>query len=242
MAYDTAYMKKRLEKQHDIEGLKEFLNNFEKERLNWKKYINEILLPIDTSYEKIAQKIGFSKGSVRKWCVDGELLQNRESFIKLSFALNMNLEQTNQLLSVYGHYSELYAKDVNDVITIYVIRKRQDNFENERYNYQSLQYWYEKYKERLCEYRHKINKFYYRDISTRGLYEKVKLIKEDEEFEEFIDNNRLIFMSSYSGLVNYLELFIKLRTQELGVKSFHKLVEKLNMNARYEKILDLLGN
>lgn len=240
MAYDTAYMKRRLEKQHSIEGLREFLNNFEEERLNWKKYINEILLPIDTSYEKIAQKIGFSKGSVRKWCVDGELPQNREAFIKLSFALNMNLEQTNKLLSVYGHYSELYAKDVNDVITIYIIRKRQDNFENVRYNYQSLQYWYKKYKEKLCEYQYKTNKFYYRDISTKGFYEKIKLIKEDEEFEEFIDNNRLIFMSTYSGLVDYLELFIKLRMKELEVKSFHKLVKKLNMNARYERILSNL--
>lgn len=240
MFYNTTYMQKELEKQENIVGMKAFLNNFEKERINWKKYISEQLLPIDTSYEKIAKKIGFSKGTVRKWCVDGELPQNRESFIKLSFALCMDLPQTNRLLSVYGHYSELYAKDINDVITIYIIKKRQSDFENERYNYQSLQYWYEKYKEKMCKYRRKINDAYYNDISTRGFYEKIKLIKEDEEFEEFIDNNQLIFISTYSGLIDYLDSFIQIRMKELEARSFHGLVELLGMDARYERILSNL--
>lgn len=240
MYYDTNYMQRTLEKQSSIEDLKAFLSNFERERISWKNYINEILLPIDTSYEKIAKRIGFSKGSVRKWCVDGELPQNREAFIKLSFALNMNLEQTNILLSVYGHYSELYAKDVNDIITIYIIKKRQDDFENERYNYESLQYWYKKYKEKMQKYRHEINEFYYKDISTRGFYEKIKLIKEDAEFEDFIDNNQLIFTSTYSGLIGYLESFIELRMKELETTSFHGLVKKLNINARYERMLSNL--
>ena len=51
---------------------------------------------------------------------------------------------------------------------------------------------------------------------------------------------RSIFTSTYSGLIGYLESFIELRMKELEVTSFHGLVKKLHINARYERMLSNL--
>lgn len=103
----------------------------------------------------------------------------------------MNIEETNELLTKYGKYSELYVKDLYDAITIYVINQRTENWDDENYNYDSLKRWNEKFKEILEQ--HRVNPKYYNDPKTIGIYDEVKQIKDDIAFETFVLENKEIF-------------------------------------------------
>ena len=80
------------------EELLDFLHYYESKQRNWKEFMQEQLFDLELSYEKFGKRCGFSKNTIRSWCVDGVLPRSREHFIKLGFGLDMNEEQLNRLL------------------------------------------------------------------------------------------------------------------------------------------------
>ena len=122
----------------DIYEILEFIKNNNSDFIDWKKYICNIVQIMGFSYEGLAKKCGFSKNTVRNWCTKGYLPQNRNAFIKLGFGLCMDVDEINSMLTKYGHYSELYPKDIHDAICIYVISKHIKEPDNVDYQYDSL--------------------------------------------------------------------------------------------------------
>lgn len=223
-----------------------FLENYKDVYIDWKKYINSVLDTKSDSFNKISERIGFSKNTLRKWCMNGEMPQNRDAFIKLAFGLSLSIDGTNELLSKYGGYSVLYAKDINDAIVIYILSRHNAEPDNINYNFDSLKKWRLKY-ETLAQKRNIDDSMIY-NRETIGFYNELKCIKEEDEFEKFIKLNQLVFFSSYSKLLKYIEEFISIRISEEellndGEKySFHKLMHGRKNGAKLEKMMSKLKN
>lgn len=232
-----------------IDYIKDNRNSF----ISWKNYINYLLESNGGKYTRFADKIGFSKNTVKKWCVEGKKPQNRDAFIKIAFGLNMNLEQTNHLLQKYGSYSRLYPKDLYDAIIIYVIQKRQGDFDNPSYSYDSIKKWNEK----LADIRREVHEKYKENqlkllngktFSTVMAHQNIVSIKDDLDFENYILQNKEVFFNSYRKLIRFIDDFIKIRADEYGLVhdkdeeafSLHALVKKKGLGDSLEVALSQL--
>lgn len=83
---------------------------------------------------------------------------------------------------------------------------------------------------------------------TIGLYNELKCIREEDEFEKFIKLNQLVFFSPYSKLLKYIEEFISIRISEEELLSdgerysFHKLMYGRKNGVKLEKMMSKLKN
>lgn len=253
MSSTTQYVRMDLVDNGSLGSVIEYIKNNRNNFLSWKNYINYLLESNGGKYSRFADKIGFSKNTVKKWCVEGKKPQNRDSFIKIAFGLNMNLEQTNHLLKKYGSYSQLYPKDLYDAIIIYVIQKRQGDFENPIYSYDSIKKWNEK----LAEIRAEVRKKYKENqmkllngktLSTIIAYQNITSLKDDADFERYILDNKDIFFNSYNKLIRFIDDFIKIRADEYRQIhdkdeepfSLHALVKKKGLSDSLEVALSQL--
>lgn len=249
MGIDTVYAKNEVLAQKSGEDLLDYIKNNDEIFINWKKYIIHCMEMLGLTYAKFASMTGFSKNTIKSWCTEGTLPKNRDMFIKLAFGLNLDIEHTNELLTKYGKYSELYAKDLYDAIVIYVLNKRKNDLENPRYQYDALKYWFNKFEDirstRLVD-----SKFNLQTM-TVGVYNSIISIDRDGDFEKYIYDNKDIFFSTYSELVEFIDEFIKIRKSELEDEnddnpenkySWHRIAKERNLDQSFEKMLSELRN
>lgn len=247
MSMDTIYVKQDVLSQNSAKDLIAYINSNEELFVDWKRYINRCVEMRGCSYERFAKAAGFSKNTIRSWCVDGIAPKNRDMFIKLAFGLELDVDGTNKLLTHYGKYSGLYARDIYDAITIYVINRRCADRGNDNYSFGSLRKWFEKFRDIRTE--RSIDGGYMNRAKTIGVYEKIVGIEDDREFEDFILNNKEIFLSAYDKLYEFISDFIDIRRSELedeadesaeGKYSWHRFIKEKNLDASFEKMLSEL--
>ena len=240
----TIYVENNIYHKDSISDLIEYIKQEKDSFLNWQFYINQQLQLRGCSYEKFGKMVGFSKNTIKSWCCNGTMPRSRDMFIRLAFGLKMNVEETNELLTKYGKYSALYAKDLYDAITIYVINRRVGNWDDERYCYCSLEKWNNKFKEIFTA--HQVNPKYYYDPKTIGVYNDISGITDDSAFEEYILANKEIFFSSYSSLICFIDDFIQIRLSEKkddideAKYSWHKYVTEKGLDSSFEIMLSRL--
>ena len=218
------------------EELLDFLHYYESKQRNWKEFMQEQLFDLELSYEKFGKRCGFSKNTIRSWCVDGVLPRSREHFIKLGFGLDMNEEQLNRLLQDYGGYASLYAKDVYDAICIYVIRQRKEHPGDEAYSYPALVHYRERY-EAMCQ-GHSFDQEYRDRVTTGVMHEKLLLIADEWEFDAFMTEHMDIFRGTHSKLIDYMENYIKMRGgaryEGEEAQSLHQLARRFEKPQGFE--------
>ena len=248
MGYDTFYIEGNILDMANEQDVVEFIKGNEERFISWKSYINQRVF-MRGSYEKFADKTGFSKNTIKSWCKEGIMPKSRDMFIKLAFGLGMDVNQTNELLTKYGHYSELYAKDLYDAITIYIINRRMSDINNEQYSYDKLSQWFEKYKE-ICAGHIVDNKNYDSEkYKTIGVVKTLNEIKADHDFEKFIYEHKDIFLTTNSQLLLFLEQFINMRIMDLNREtdaegknkySWHKIVIESGLDQSFDKMVSEL--
>lgn len=253
MSNTTQYVRMDLVDNGSLGSVIDYIKDNRNSFISWKNYINYLLESNGGKYTRFADKIGFSKNTVKKWCVEGKKPQNRDAFIKIAFGLNMNLEQTNHLLQKYGSYSRLYPKDLYDAIIIYVIQKRQGDFDNPSYSYDSIKKWNEK----LADIRREVHEKYKENqlkllngktLSTVMAHQNIVSINDDSDFENYILQNKEVFFNSYRKLIRFIDDFIKIRANEYEqihdrdeeAFSLHALVKKKGLGDSLEVALSQL--
>lgn len=240
----TVYIEKNIYHKESLADLLDYIKQEKDSFLNWQCYINEQLQLKGCSYEKFGKMVGFSKNTIKSWCCNGIMPRSRDMFIKLAFGLKMNVEETDELLTKYGKYSALYAKDLYDAIIIYVINKRVGNWEDENYNYDSLKKWNIKFEEIFKS--HRVNHKYYFDPKTIGVFNDISGITDDSAFEEYILSNKELFFSSYSSLICFIDDFVQIRLSEKSddmdkvTYSWHKYVTEKGLDSSFEIMLSRL--
>lgn len=249
----TIYVRQRIEKNESFTAVLEYIRYHSDSFISWKKYINHLVEINGGKYTRFAQKVGVSKNTVKKWCIEGKKPQNRDDFIKIAFGLNMNLDETNTLLQKYGSYAELYPKDLYDAIILYLINRRQGDFDNPMYSYASIEQW----NDRLADIREEIirsqkqrmEKLSQRHtVHTTMAYREIKAINDDKDFEAYILRNKPVFFCTYDKLIRFIDEFMDiqkkkhamLHDQDEPQYSLHAKVQQMGLNKTLENAVSLL--
>ena len=253
MGSSTVYVRKDIEQNSSLAMLLEYIRHNSDSFINWKKYINHLVEVNGGKYTRFAQQTGFSKNTIKKWCVEGKKPQNRDDFIKIAFGINMNLEETNVLLQKYGSYAELYPKDLNDAIIIYLLNRRQSDFDNPQFSYASIELW----TNRLASIREEIIQSQKRrieqisnssNVQTTLALHTIKAIDNDEDFETYILQNKSVFFSTYDKLICFIDDFMgmqkekhsQLHDEDEPGYSLHALAQQKGLNKTLENAISML--
>lgn len=253
MGSSTVYVRKDIEQNSSLAMLLEYIRHNSDSFINWKKYINHLVEVNGGKYTRFAQQTGFSKNTIKKWCIEGKKPQNRDDFIKIAFGVNMNLEETNVLLQKYGSYAELYPKDLNDAIIIYLLNRRQSDFDNPQFSYASIELW----TNRLASIREEIIQSQKRrieqisnssNVQTTLALHTIKAIDNDKDFETYILQNKSVFFSTYDKLICFIDDFMgmqkekhsQLHDEDEPGYSLHALAQQKGLNKTLENAISML--
>ena len=253
MGSSTVYVRKDIEQNSSLAMLLEYIRHNSDSFINWKKYINHLVEVNGGKYTRFAQQTGFSKNTIKKWCIEGKKPQNRDDFIKIAFGVNMSLEETNVLLQKYGSYAELYPKDLNNAIIIYLLNRRQSDFDNPQFSYASIELW----TNRLASIREEIIQSQKRrieqisnssNVQTTLALHTIKAIDNDEDFETYILQNKSVFFSTYDKLICFIDDFMgmqkekhsQLHDEDEPGYSLHALAQQKGLNKTLENAISML--
>lgn len=214
----------------DLDQFKEIIDMNSQYYRNWKLYINRLVEVNHLNYVQMGDLCMCSKNTVKRWCNEGKIPQNRETFLKIALGLRMNLEETNHLLRRYGKYPGLYPKCLEDAICIYAINNPISNKKSYVY--------YQELKQRYIRFLHKskigsVNN----EVNTQFLSQELNLKNTEADFELFIEQNEKVFQNSYHKLLSFIEMFIKAQESNM-----HEFVKEHALNAAFDKMLSQLRN
>lgn len=221
-----------------VEDLQTLLRGLSSHQIRWKQYINQIVTLSGLSYEKFGKQTGFSKNTVKSWCRFGNMPQSREGFIKLGMGLRMNLEEINHLLVRYGQYGKLYPKSLEDAIAEFVIRQYGRRTVPNPYAYYCDLKTYYCARIRTKADR-KTSKAGYM-VATLEIKERLQLLNTEDEFEQFLLENRENFLVSYKKLVDFLETYLTSERAINRCDSNHYLLQLKQLHSGYEKMISKL--
>ena len=249
----TEYIRRDLAENNSLGAVAAYIKSNGDGFLVRKNYINHLLETNGGKYTRFADKIGFSKNTVKKWCLEGKKPQNRDDFIKIAFGLNMDLEQTNRLLTKYGSYAELYPKDLYDAIVIYVINRRQTDFGNPAYGFDSIEQWNARLngirEEAYVSFKAKKERMKRGEtLSTVVAHQNLAGLSGDDDFERYILQNKEVFFNTYDKLIRFIDDFLRIRGDEYndvhdadeGAFSLHALAKEKGLGGSLESALSQL--
>ena len=201
----TELIRDEVTRAYDVDDMREILNKYSGSYINWKKFINEILALYGYNVSKLAADCGFSRNTVKKWRDNGDMPRSRKEFIKLGFGIGMSLQELNDLLQRYGKYPKLYAKSIEDAIYIYALTHEKTFAEAEELSVKLVEYLNMLSADQATD-----------DISdqknTSIIQDRITGLNQDEDLVRFIDENKSIFDSVYTKLIDYIDSYVNERT------------------------------
>ena len=84
---DTAILNESVGKCENLSELKEILNRNNEYHYEWKQYINKLVEKNHVNYVQMAKICHSSRNTVKKWCREGVIPQNRQPFLKIPFGI-----------------------------------------------------------------------------------------------------------------------------------------------------------
>lgn len=224
---NTIDVNEEVSKCESLEELQKILNENSNYYPVWKQYINQLAEQKHLSYVQFAKACHCSRNTVKKWCREGAMPQNRETFLKIGLGLRLTLEQCNELLTRYGKYQRLYGKNMEDAVCIFVIQ----HYPQEGDPYESYLQLKEHLLKRMREYK-KENKEL---LDTSEIEEQLMTLQSREEFEQFICENVVFYKKSYQKLSDFIRMFIEAKGDNI-----HQFVQTYALHFSYEKMLSAL--
>ena len=183
-----------------LEEYKELFKSLESQKENWSKKINSILVENDYSSAELASRCKVSRVAVQKW-KNGSVPKSRETFIRIGFAANYNLEEMNNFLERFGRCQRLYARNLEDAVYIFVLKSS------------DIEHRYEKCEMIIDLIKKEMQESF---IEEKMLYETSEVLsniinlRSMEALVEFIKINAGIFSNQYNKFYAFVEMYINL--------------------------------
>ena len=180
----------------DIRELKEIIiPKIKRQYIAWKDKITEIIDESGYTKKQFARLCHVSRGTLYKWC-NGSIPNDRDKYIRVGLVAGYDIQQVNELLQRYGHYSKLYPKRLEDSVCIFVLSQKYEKEVIEKYDY-----ILEKIQKILCADEGKAEG----DIPTDEFYKELTRLKGEEELEEFITSSVNVFSFANQRLYAYIK-------------------------------------
>lgn len=224
---NTFDVNEEVSKCESLAELQEILSRNSNYYYVWKNYINYMVEKNHLNYVQLAKTCHCSRNTVKKWCREGAMPQNRETFIKIGLGFRLTLDEFNDLLMRYGKYPRLYGKNMEDAVCIFVIHhypKDGDAYE-----------FYRQLKEQLLVRMREYTGVVTESRNTHEIEEGLMTKESKEEFEVFVCENRKSYEESYENLEKFLKMFIEAKDENI-----HHFVQTNSLNFSYEKMMSAL--
>ncbi len=204
----TVEIEDEISKCEELNELKNIVNKYSDSFLEWKKYINSLMVNFGLSYHSLAEHCGLSRNTVKAWSKEGKLPRSRNCFLKLGLGLRMDVAEMNYLLQHYGRYQMLYPKAIEDAICIYVIKHYDLCEEMIPYDYySSLRQAFTA--DMLVKNNRSLDKPK-KGKDTEDVMIRLSAVQNLEDFRVFVAENESEFMESNRKLLTFLDTYMKI--------------------------------
>lgn len=197
--YTTTELYDYVSRCESIDEFQQILSNLRSQRKEWMDKISEIIQDNHFSESSMAQLCGVSRQSVHKW-VNGAIPKSRDTFIRIGFAANYDLDTMNHFLQRYGGWDKLYARNLEDSVRIFLLNN--NKIENTYSNYEKI----------LGLIKEELNKS---DIGCEEeTYETTMIsldlmrLKSIPELMDFVHSKCYAFKKQFYKLYDYIEEYI----------------------------------
>lgn len=116
----TQFVNLAIGKCEDKEEFEELLTNIDKIHIEWLDFVDELINARKLTIADIAAGCNVSESTAKRMLKT--IPSRRENVIKLACILGLNAEQTDHLLTSKANYQKLYAKNLDDLIWIYILK------------------------------------------------------------------------------------------------------------------------
>lgn len=224
---NTLDVNEQVSKCESLVELKEILSKNSTYYQKWKNYINRLVERKHLNYVQLAKVCHCSRNTVKKWCREGAMPQNRETFLKIGLGMRLSMDEFNELLWRYGRYPRLYGKNMEDAVCIFVIQ----HYPADADPYECYLQLKQHLLKRMQEYTGKAAA----PKDTIEIEERLMTQETKEEFEQFICENHKSYEESYQKLGQFIQLFIEAKDENV-----HRFVQTNSLPFSYEKMLSAL--
>lgn len=219
----TQIFRRRVENCDNKEDLFKLLQDNEDAFITWKTIFQELMQRCyNPPMHRLAQYCGVSEGTAKTW--KSKVPTKRDYIIAIGMFCRLDLGEINRLLKRYAKFSELYPKNPEDAIYIFLINNNRPFIEAKKYQSLFIDIIQKKEKRRLYGF------------SSKGTnYVKNELLqaRTESEFETFMLRNADEFKSAYIKVAEYLDAYLKAQ----GNANINKFAKQQN-----EKVGRLYNN
>ena len=219
----TQMFRRRVENCDNKEDLLKLLQDNEDVFITWKTIFQELMQRCyNPPMYRLAQYCGVSEATAKTW--KNKIPTKREYIIAIGMFCRLDLGEINRLLKRYAKFSELYPKNPEDAIYIFLINNNRPFSEAKKYQSLFVNIIKNKEKRKLYEF------------SSKGTnYVKNELLKArtESEFESFMLGNIDEFKGAYIKVAEYIDAYMKAQ----GNVNINKLAKERN-----EKVGRLYNN
>lgn len=198
ISYSTATIYDKISRCETLEEYKQILSAINSQKEEWIIKISNILE--DNNITDFAKKCGVSRVAVQKW-KKGSIPKYRDTYIKIGFAAGYTLEEMNEFLKRYGRCTGLYARNLEDLVYIYVLSSK------------GIEHTYERCRDIINILKQEMEVAFVEDLivhDTSNVLQSITKINELEELVLFVKENAAIFSKQYNKFYSFVELYINL--------------------------------
>ena len=195
MKASTKTLNDKVSRCESLEEYKELFKSLSSQREEWSKKINKILAENNYSATEFAKICKVSRVTVQKW-KNGSIPKSRDTFIRIGFAANYNLDEMNKFLERYGRCQRLYARNLEDSVHIFVLTS------------DDIEHTYEKGEAIIDLIKKEMQEPFVEEkllYDTTSVQTNIINLRSLEELVGFIKNNANIFINQYN---KFYSLFI----------------------------------
>lgn len=233
---ETTTIERDVELCEDCGDLRGILSKYDGYYLNWQRWMNRFLDESGLSYNRLAQKCGISKNTLKKWCREGGAPRSRNTFLKIGFGLGMNPTEVSRLLVRYGGYHGLYAKDLFDAVCIYALERR--CLGDERYTYEYAERLYDRCLESRASGCDSAEEPPF--LRTEVILKQINKMETEEDFIRFSAEHGDLLTGRGIRLAAWLEDYLRAKNPEDGQFNVSEIFSLLGVPKRFGKTWSML--
>lgn len=200
--YSTEQLYDYVARSESVDEYKNIVVGLKSQQDEWKTVINNIMTAKGYNASQFAKVCRLSRQSVQKW-MNGSVPRSRDTFLRIGFAAEYDIDEMNFFLQRYGRCNKLYARNLEDSVCIFVLMSN------------VIEHTYEKYEEiiRLIKAEFAENDNNESEVDevydTSSISFKITSLESVAQMLEFVHNTAYVFKQQYLKFYNYVEEFIQ---------------------------------
>lgn len=214
-AMNTGMFEIKIGQCENQEEYEELVRENQKLFAGWRDYIFPLMRKKKLTAKSIAEGCRISEASAATF--SRKIPAKRENVIMLAMMMGLSVEDTNYILTRWAKYQKLYAKNAEDVIWIYLLKKGQNSHPADTYDeyYHVYKRVHQEYLQEKSKGENEKETFFSTDLAYHSIDRAVGAGStadsrdKDTQFIGLIKSLLPAFESGYQELMDYINAFFR---------------------------------